>query len=64
MVIDKAVLIERLRAPGRHDDAIRLDEELDERLDLAKDAALVEQLGVVPSDLLHEAAGDPPGAEH
>jgi hypothetical protein len=63
MVIDKTKLVERLHALGRHEDAIRVDEEMDQRLDLAKDAALIEQLGIVPSDLLHEAAGGwPPEA--
>ena len=61
MTPKKPALIEHLR-PGHHEDAIRLDEEADERLDLAKDAALIERIGVVPREILDDAAGNPPGA--
>ena len=61
MTPKKPTFMEHLHT-GHHEDAVCLDEEADERLDLTKDAALIERVGVVPREMLDDAAGNPPGA--
>jgi hypothetical protein len=49
--LDKAAIVEHLHRLGRHDDAVRADIELDNRLYTAQESALLERFGIDPSDV-------------
>ncbi len=51
MWIDKATVVEHLRAAGEHDRAAQADRELPERVDVDHHASLLQGLGVDPAQL-------------
>jgi hypothetical protein len=56
MQIDKATIIEHLKALSRHDDASKAQAELPDKVDTDKDAGLLSRFGISP-DMLSKLGG-------
>jgi hypothetical protein len=61
--IEKAMIVRHLRELGRHEDAIRADRELPDRIHTAQDVELFERFGLDPSGFEGETFGDRPPKE-
>ena len=60
MHIEKATIVRHLRGLGRHEDAIRADRELPDRIHTVQDVELFERFGLDPSGFERETFRDLP----
>ena len=51
MHIDKEAIVRHLHRHGRHDDAVRADSELPDRVHSVQDAELLQQWGIDPEGI-------------
>jgi hypothetical protein len=58
--VDKATILRHLREHGRHEDAIRADRELADRIHTVHDVEIFERLGLDPTDFEGETFRDRP----
>jgi hypothetical protein len=61
--IEKATIVRHLREHGRHEDAIRADRELPDRIHTAQDVELFERFGLDPTGFEEETFRDRPPKE-
>jgi hypothetical protein len=61
--IEKATIVRHLRELGRHEDAIRADRELPDRIHTAQDVELFERFGLDPTGFEGETFRDRPPKE-
>ena len=62
--IEKAVIVEHLHALGRHEDAIRADVELDDRVLTAQDSVLLMRFGIDPNDIAEDTFRNRPPTDY
>jgi hypothetical protein len=60
MHIEKETIVQHLRKHGRHEDAIRADRELPDRIHRMQDVELLERWGIDPEDIEGETFRDRP----
>ena len=58
--IEKATIVRHLREHGRHEDAIRADRELPDRIHTTQDVELLERFGLDPTGFEGETFRDRP----
>jgi hypothetical protein len=58
MHIEKETILQHLRKHGRHEDAIRADRELPDRIHRTQDVELLERWGIDPEDIEGETFRD------